>query len=113
MLAGTPGADKDVLELARLLRNAGFEDVAERLEGAWDAETKVLGSPSTTANASSAGSTIRRPDSRNCAAFCSWSTSGGYVKGSGSPRWAGLFARDKRHRLAPPRLSIGGARCTQ
>jgi len=42
MLAGTPVADKDVLELARLLRSAGFEDVGERLEGAWDAETKVL-----------------------------------------------------------------------
>ena len=42
MLAGISVADKDVLELARLLRNAGFEDVAERLEGAWDAETKVV-----------------------------------------------------------------------
>jgi len=42
MLAGIPVADRDVLELARLLRNAGFEDVGERLEGAWDAETKVV-----------------------------------------------------------------------
>jgi len=42
MLAGIPVADKNVLELARLLREAGFDDGAERLEGAWDAETKVL-----------------------------------------------------------------------
>ncbi len=42
MLAGISVADKDVLELARLLRSAGFEDIGERLEGGWDAETKVL-----------------------------------------------------------------------
>jgi len=42
MLAGIPVADKDVLELARLLREAGFEDVAERLEDAYDSEVTVL-----------------------------------------------------------------------
>jgi len=42
MLAGIPVADKDVLELARLLREVEFDEVAVRLEGAWDAETKVL-----------------------------------------------------------------------
>ncbi len=42
MLAGIPVADKDVLELARLLRGVEFEEVAARLEGAWDAETKVV-----------------------------------------------------------------------
>jgi len=34
--------DQDVLEVARLLRVAGFEDTAERLEDAYDAETRVL-----------------------------------------------------------------------
>jgi hypothetical protein len=42
MLAGTPVRDADVLELARLLRDAGFDDVAGRLEDAYDVETKVL-----------------------------------------------------------------------
>ena len=41
-LAGIPVRDQDVLELARLLREADFETVAERLENAYDAETKVL-----------------------------------------------------------------------
>ncbi|MDQ3382020.1 MAG: hypothetical protein M3546_17215 [Actinomycetota bacterium] len=34
-------------------------------------------------------------------------------EGSSSRRWAGLFARDKRHRLATRQLSIGGMRCMQ
>ncbi len=42
MLAGIPVADKGVLELARLLRDAGFDDTAARLEDAYDLETKVL-----------------------------------------------------------------------
>ena len=42
MLAGIPVRDQDVLELARLLRETDFEEVAERLENAYDAETKVL-----------------------------------------------------------------------
>jgi len=42
MLAGIPVADKDVLELARLLREVAFEPVAEKLEKGYDAETKVL-----------------------------------------------------------------------
>ena len=42
MLAGIRVADKDVLELARLLREVKFDEVAARLEGAWDAETKVV-----------------------------------------------------------------------
>ena len=41
-LAGIPIADKDVLELARLLRENGFADVAEKLENGYDTETKVL-----------------------------------------------------------------------
>jgi hypothetical protein len=42
MLAGIPVRDADVLELARLLRDAGFDEVAERLETAYDREAKVL-----------------------------------------------------------------------
>jgi hypothetical protein len=42
MLAGIPVADRDVLELALLLRGADFIDTAERLEDAFDLETKVL-----------------------------------------------------------------------
>ena len=42
MLAGIPVRDVDVLELARLLREVGFDDVAERLEATYDREAKVL-----------------------------------------------------------------------
>jgi hypothetical protein len=42
MLAGLPVQDADVLELARLLREVGFEDTAGRLEDAYDREAKVL-----------------------------------------------------------------------
>jgi hypothetical protein len=42
MLAGIPVRDQDVLELARLLRDAGFAETAEKLERAWDLEVKVL-----------------------------------------------------------------------
>ena len=42
MLVGLRVRDADVLELARLLRDAGFENVAERLENAYDVECKVL-----------------------------------------------------------------------
>jgi hypothetical protein len=42
MLAGIPVRDQDVLELARLLREAGFDEPAEKLERAWDVESKVL-----------------------------------------------------------------------
>ena len=41
MLAGLRVRDADVLELARRLA-AGFDAVAERLEAAYDLETKVL-----------------------------------------------------------------------
>jgi hypothetical protein len=42
MLAGVPVPDADVLELARLLREAGFDATAEWLEAAYDREAKVL-----------------------------------------------------------------------
>jgi hypothetical protein len=42
MLAGLPVRDQDVLELATLLRAAGFDDGAERLEDAHHLDTKVL-----------------------------------------------------------------------
>ena len=42
VLAGVPIADADVLELARLVQDAGLDDTAERLERAWEVETKVL-----------------------------------------------------------------------
>ena len=41
-LAGVPVRDRDVLELARPLREAEFVDVAEKLETGYDRETKVL-----------------------------------------------------------------------
>lgn len=41
-LAGIPVADRDVLELARLLREAGFDATAERLQDNYDSETRVL-----------------------------------------------------------------------
>jgi hypothetical protein len=42
MLAGIPVRDADVLELARLLRDAGFDGTAERLESTYDREAKIL-----------------------------------------------------------------------
>ena len=42
MLAGLAVRDQDVLELARLLRQADFNETAERLERASDLETKLL-----------------------------------------------------------------------
>jgi len=39
---GHPGGRQGRLKLARLLREVGFDEVAARLEGAWDAETRVL-----------------------------------------------------------------------
>lgn len=42
VLGGIPIRDQHVLELARLLRDANFDVVAERLEDAYDVETKVL-----------------------------------------------------------------------
>ncbi len=41
-LAGIPIEDKRVLTLAGKLRDAGLDDTAERLETAYDLETKVL-----------------------------------------------------------------------
>ncbi len=42
-LAGLEVRDSDVLALARLLRQSGSIDTAERLERAYDVETKLLG----------------------------------------------------------------------
>jgi hypothetical protein len=42
MRAGTPVPDSDVLKLAGMLRDSGFDDVTERLEDAYDLEVKVL-----------------------------------------------------------------------
>lgn len=41
-LAGLDVRDSDVLALARLLRQSGSIDTAERLERAYDVETKLL-----------------------------------------------------------------------
>ena len=41
MLAGVPVPDADVLTLSRLLRDAGFDATAEKLEKGYDLETKV------------------------------------------------------------------------
>ena len=41
-LAGIAVRDQDVLELALLLRAAGFAGTAGRLEDAYDLETKIL-----------------------------------------------------------------------
>jgi hypothetical protein len=41
-LAGIPVRDADVLTLASLLRDTGFDETAERLEVAYDRETKIL-----------------------------------------------------------------------
>jgi hypothetical protein len=41
MLAGIPVDDRLVLDLARRLRDAGFDDTAETLEAAYDDERRV------------------------------------------------------------------------
>ena len=41
-LAGLPVSDRDILELARLAREADFNYLAEKLETAYDRETRVL-----------------------------------------------------------------------
>lgn len=42
-LAGTAVTDRDTFELARVLREAGFSEVAEKLEKALTLGTKILG----------------------------------------------------------------------
>jgi hypothetical protein len=42
MLAGVEVRDSDVLALARQLRQSGFVETAERLESAYDHETRLL-----------------------------------------------------------------------
>jgi hypothetical protein len=42
MLAGIPVRDADVEELGHLLRDAGFDEVAGKLEDALEIETNVL-----------------------------------------------------------------------
>ena len=42
MLAGVPVPDRLVIQIAQKLRDAGHDDTAERLETAYDQETKVL-----------------------------------------------------------------------
>jgi hypothetical protein len=44
MLAGVPVRNQDVLELARLVRDAGFDDTAERLVVAFGGRTSNRGS---------------------------------------------------------------------
>jgi hypothetical protein len=43
VLAGIPVADKEILDLARRLRDEEFVDTAERLERAYDTEVRILG----------------------------------------------------------------------
>jgi hypothetical protein len=45
MVAGIPVRDHDALDAARLLRDAGFDATAEKLEDAYDAERTVLTLP--------------------------------------------------------------------
>ena len=42
-LAGTPVTDRDTFELARILRESGFPEVAQKLEKALTLGTKILG----------------------------------------------------------------------
>ena len=42
-LAGTAVTDRDVFELARVLREGGFSDVAKKLEKGLKLGTKILG----------------------------------------------------------------------
>jgi hypothetical protein len=41
-LAGVPVSDRTVLELARHLSEARFDETADKLEKAWSRETRVL-----------------------------------------------------------------------
>jgi hypothetical protein len=71
MLAGLRVRDQDVFEIARLLRDAGFDDTAERLDEAWNLETRFSLLRSMSAKRSSARSTRAQTDSRSSAVtFC-------------------------------------------
>ena len=92
VLAGIRVRDQDVIELARLLRDAGFDETAETLENGYDLETKVLA-----LTIADRESIIRALDDRpmvspNCVACCSGSTSGVSARGS-SRRRAGASGR--------------------
>jgi len=76
MLAGLPVRDADVLELARLLRDAGFDATAEWLEAAYDREATIVAVRSPSESRSSERSTIRRTVWPSCGACCSTSTRG-------------------------------------
>jgi hypothetical protein len=82
MLAGLSVADRNVLELAALVRNAGFDDVAQKLETAYDRETIVLALTVPSAKRLSGRSTIRPTASPSSAGCCPASTSGGCARGS-------------------------------
>ena len=81
MLAGIPIADRDVRELALLLRTAGLDQVAETFEDAYDARRAVLALTIPDREASSAPWTIRPTVSPSSAACSCASTSGGCREG--------------------------------
>jgi hypothetical protein len=56
-----PIRDADVLDLARFVCDAGFDDTAERLEHAWQVEAKVLALTVDERRARAAVARSRRP----------------------------------------------------
>jgi len=81
-LAGIAIPDQDVLQLALLLRKAGFDETAERLEDACDVETKILALTIASAIRSSERSTIRPRGWPSSAVYSCESTSGACGRGS-------------------------------
>ena len=77
-LAGVPVRDEVVLDLARLLRDGGFDDTAEALVVALEAEQAIVALTIQVERRSCAPSTIHPKGSSSCAGCCCRSTSGAF-----------------------------------
>ena len=81
-LAGVPVNDKRVLAIAAGLRDAGLDDTAERLETAYDRETKMLALSIANATRSSRCSSTAPKGSESSGPCSSTSRNGEIAKGS-------------------------------
>jgi hypothetical protein len=105
MLAGLPVRDQDVLELARLLRDAGSDNTAERLEDAYDAECKIL-APEISERMRSFGHSRTAPMVWQHSAVCSFVSMSGAAEWASCRRPSTLFTKTR----SAPTISVGEGR---